>query len=99
MQVPVFVAVWLLHCACATQRVVVTFDTWEQAAMKYDVYNATVVKQYGRRMVLDLGREAELPEDWMRGVFGQNVTVEQIGERRVGKECLRLCRSRWSPYH
>ena len=23
----------------------------------------------------------------------------QIGRRRVGKECLRLCRSRWSPYH
>ena len=23
----------------------------------------------------------------------------KIGERRVGKECLRLCRSRWSPYH
>ena len=20
-------------------------------------------------------------------------------KRRVGKECLRLCRSRWSPYH
>ena len=20
-------------------------------------------------------------------------------ERRVGEECLRLCRSRWSPYH
>ena len=20
-------------------------------------------------------------------------------ERRVGKECVRLCRSRWSPYH
>ena len=25
--------------------------------------------------------------------------ISQIGERRVGKECLRLCRSRWSPYH
>ena len=25
--------------------------------------------------------------------------LEQIGRRRVGKECLRLCRSRWSPYH
>ena len=24
---------------------------------------------------------------------------KQIEERRVGKECLRLCRSRWSPYH
>ena len=23
----------------------------------------------------------------------------QIGERRVGKECRALCRSRWSPYH
>ena len=26
-------------------------------------------------------------------------TVERSEERRVGKECLRLCRSRWSPYH
>ena len=26
-------------------------------------------------------------------------SIEEIGERRVGKECLRLCRSRWSPYH
>ena len=25
--------------------------------------------------------------------------IHQIGRRRVGKECLRLCRSRWSPYH
>jgi GTP-binding protein HflX len=25
--------------------------------------------------------------------------VERSEERRVGKECRRLCRSRWSPYH
>ena len=25
--------------------------------------------------------------------------VKRSEERRVGKECLRLCRSRWSPYH
>ena len=25
--------------------------------------------------------------------------VPRSEERRVGKECLRLCRSRWSPYH
>ena len=32
---------------------------------------------------------------------GAYVTGEQLRseERRVGKECLRLCRSRWSPYH
>ena len=27
------------------------------------------------------------------------VCVCRSEERRVGKECLRLCRSRWSPYH
>ena len=26
-------------------------------------------------------------------------TGDRSEERRVGKECLRLCRSRWSPYH
>ena len=28
-----------------------------------------------------------------------NVGYYRSEERRVGKECLRLCRSRWSPYH
>ena len=27
------------------------------------------------------------------------MTEQRSEERRVGKECLRLCRSRWSPYH
>ena len=26
-------------------------------------------------------------------------TIFRSEERRVGKECFRLCRSRWSPYH
>ena len=30
--------------------------------------------------------------------FDQNIYARSE-ERRVGKECLRLCRSRWSPYH
>ena len=33
--------------------------------------------------------------------YGVNglIPLERSEERRVGKECLRLCRSRWSPYH
>ena len=35
--------------------------------------------------------------------FDCGISEEEIQrrseERRVGKECLRLCRSRWSPYH
>ena len=27
------------------------------------------------------------------------IVDDRSEERRVGKECLRLCRSRWSPYH
>ena len=29
----------------------------------------------------------------------QLLNIARSEERRVGKECLRLCRSRWSPYH
>src|SRR6059036_2277038 len=38
-------------------------------------------------------------------VAGEHLLVDAAGadprseERRVGKECRRLCRSRWSPYH
>ena len=31
--------------------------------------------------------------------FGPYKNYARSEERRVGKECLRLCRSRWSPYH
>jgi DNA repair protein RecN (Recombination protein N) len=33
---------------------------------------------------------------------GKSILLDALGrseERRVGKECRRLCRSRWSPYH
>src|SRR3546814_11398800 len=33
-------------------------------------------------------------------VGGQEpATIQRSEERRVGKECVRTCRSRWSPYH
>ena len=35
-----------------------------------------------------------------KSLQGQATKVlKRSEERRVGKECLRLCRSRWSPYH
>ena len=32
-------------------------------------------------------------------VVARQMSMYRSEERRVGKECLRLCRSRWSPYH
>src|SRR3546814_9993759 len=41
-----------------------------------------------------LGRLGQ-PED----LIGPNVFLARSEERRVGKACVRTCRSRWSPYH
>src|SRR3546814_15942363 len=62
---------------------------------------------------LDLGREVVGPvaEQLQRRVLGAIVDVVPVAgkhhvfrerrsaERRVGKECVSTCRSRWSPYH
>ena len=43
---------------------------------------------------LPIGREVSLGEGWT-----SVVDSERSEERRVGKECASMCRSRWSPYH
>ena len=44
--------------------------------------------------VVLLGRLTKDPE--LRFAAGSGMRSE---ERRVGKECASMCRSRWSPYH
>ena len=46
---------------------------------------------------LDLRRSHQVPT--VRSVLRLTRLGWRSEERRVGKECLRLCRSRWSPYH
>src|SRR3546814_14019931 len=41
---------------------------------------------------------AAVDDDHLRGDRGAVVALRSE-ERRVGKECVRTCRSRWSPYH
>ena len=36
---------------------------------------------------------------WSKASGNGKIEFTRSEERRVGKECLRLCRSRWSPYH
>ena len=38
-------------------------------------------------------------EAWRAGAVVVGEDLGRSEERRVGKECVRLCRSRWSPYH
>src|SRR3546814_12164398 len=44
------------------------------------------------------GTELEVPADLVRLSVGIE-TADRSEERRVGKECVSTCRSRWSPYH
>ena len=52
-----------------------------------------------------LGRPTDHRKAMLRGMVtfllenGKIETTVRSEERRVGKECSSLCRSRWSPYH
>src|SRR3546814_18859701 len=46
---------------------------------------------------LDNKSAGELTEEIRR--FGRQQPAMRSEERRVGKECVSTCRSRWSPYH
>jgi purine-binding chemotaxis protein CheW len=54
-----------------------------------------VVRRQGRRAALVVDEAIDLAPGT------EDATAEPLRseERRVGKECRRLCRSRWSPYH
>src|SRR3546814_9224944 len=42
---------------------------------------------------------AELPKEDAPAMGGGDMGGMRSEERRVGKECVSTCRSRWSPYH
>src|SRR3546814_8377862 len=35
----------------------------------------------------------------LRPLWRKSASIDRSEERRVGKECVSTCRSRWSPYH
>src|SRR3546814_9772263 len=39
------------------------------------------------------------PENGYRVIYVLDANAMRSEERRVGKECVSTCRSRWSPYH
>ena len=55
-------------------------------------------KTFGTTVALD-GIDLHVEEGRILGMIGPNGAGKRSEERRVGKECEDLCRSRWSPYH
>ena len=66
--------------------------------------DVTMAAPAGQSSLIDIDA-TYLPVQLMRQVArvtaleGASITGERSEERRVGKECIAVCRSRWSPYH
>ena len=54
---------------------------------------------YGARPADEICRLADEAVGRLVGAGCKMVVVARSEERRVGKECASMCRSRWSPYH
>src|SRR3546814_4721708 len=73
-----------------------------------DVCSYDLVGGYVHDVTLRCEREHALHQDHRRGHprplrvarrRGRRLPHHRSEERRVGKECVSTCRSRWSPYH
>ena len=59
-----------------------------------------VAIEVGKILANGFSRAANAALDMANRVRGTiDETAKRSEERRVGKECLTQCRSRWSPYH
>src|SRR3546814_18621135 len=87
---------------------------WSSDVCSSDLIDDTAPYLLGRfrQGVCDLGqcpRRSEPDAGWEAGHAGDRLAQPMRGshvakavrseERRVGKECVSTCRSRWSPYH
>src|SRR3546814_17782147 len=68
------------------------------AALLFITHDFAVVSELCDRVaVMYAGRVVEVGPT--REVLGNPAHPYRSEERRVGKECVSTCRSRWSPYH
>src|SRR3546814_15829282 len=84
---------------------------WSSDVCSSDLQRSTVLRQAQHERVLmmtDLTNltVAQIRDGHRAGEFSAvevaeafNAHVARSEERRVGKECVSTCRSRWSPYH
>src|SRR3546814_13765358 len=58
-----------------------------------------IERQVGDALVLEAAERGEAAELEQRQPVDHAFGHARSEERRVGKECVSTCRSRWSPYH
>src|SRR3546814_13194787 len=74
--------------------------TWQSALASYQVGEVdfgTLLEELNEWQGADLARVDAL-RDELLGAAAVRAIAGRSAERRVGKECVRTCRSRWSPH-
>src|SRR3546814_8998841 len=76
---------------------------WSSDVCSSDLHQQLVAQraldQRGDHGCCSLPAAASLPSIVAMSCAAGLVGASRSEERRVGKECVRTCRSRWSPYH
>src|SRR3546814_14821859 len=71
--------------------------------LEFDVFDPDFEKVYQARHQIGLGILKKFNEAGLEFAYPTQTTFtaapDRSEERRVGKECVSTCRSRWSPYH
>src|SRR3546814_6513409 len=75
---------------------------WSSDVCSSDLRIDQLEQRLRRRFVGDLALQRRAPGE-LHALGVAELGFERLGdrseERRVGKECVSTCRSRWSPYH
>ena len=71
------------------------FTRYKAKTVAGKIYKKRLTAEMVRVAVKDMATAAGFPS----GKFSSHSLRKRSEERRVGKECVTTCRSRWSPYH
>src|SRR3546814_6823158 len=69
-------------------------NDWSSDVCSSDLSEPISLDQF-KQCLMSLSADA----DYNSWLVGRNLSDRRSEERRVGKECVSTCRSRWSPYH
>src|SRR3546814_1767004 len=91
---------WVLLCFFCKQKTAyeVRISDWSSDVCASDLQIgliSVIVEPFQTGKGVDI---LSSPENGFLG-YSKNAVETRSEERRVGKECVSTCRSRWSPYH
>ena len=75
------------------------FTKWTEVVPLKNMTHREVIEFITEHIIHRFGIPQTLTTDQGSSFISKEVRTFRSEERRVGKECQSVCRSRWSPYH